>query len=157
MRTVVQRVRQASVRVDDRIVGSIGRGAVLLVGVERDDTQADAQATVRKIAALRMFEGRTPMDRTLAQVEGACLVVSQFTLAAVLAKGNRPGLARAAEPARAEGLYEQVAAGLAATGLQVETGRFGAAMIVELQNEGPVTLMVETQGGRIVDRHPEAS
>lgn len=150
MRTVVQRVSRAEVRVDGEVVGRIGRGAVLLVGVERDDTEADAATTARKVAGLRMFPGRTPMDRTLVEVEGACLVVSQFTLAAVLRKGSRPGFGGAEDPARAETLYEQVCAGLRAAGLPLATGRFGALMQVHLVNDGPVTFLIETKDGRLL-------
>lgn len=149
MKTVLQRVREAHVRVGDEIVGRIGPGVVLLVGVEKGDTEADADATVRKIAGLRCFPGATPMDRTLADVGGACLVVSQFTLAATLRKGNRPGFDRAEEPARAESLYERVVAGLRAAGLAVETGRFAALMEVHLVNDGPVTFVIQVQGGTI--------
>ena len=103
-----------------------------------------ADATARKVAALRIFPGRTPMDLTIADVGGACLVVSQFTLCAALGKGNRPSFEPAAEPAVAEPLYLRVAAALRATGLPVETGRFGADMQVALVNDGPVTLILET-------------
>lgn len=150
MKTVLQRVSRASVRVDGAETGSIGLGVLLLVGVERGDTEADADATVRKIVGLRVFPGRTPMDRTLADVGGGCLVVSQFTLLGTVKKGNRPGFDRAAAPALAERLYERVARGLEAAGLPVATGRFGASMQVELVNEGPVTLRIETQEGRVL-------
>lgn len=150
MKTVLQRVREARVVVDDEVVGRIGRGVLLLVGVERGDTEADAEATARKVAALRIFPGRTPMDLRLADVEGACLVVSQFTLAASLRKGNRPGFDRAEDPERAEALYLRVADGLRAAGLPVETGRFAALMDVELVNEGPVTFLIEVRDGKLV-------
>ena len=124
MKTVLQRVdarRGAHCR--RAWSARIGRGVVLLVGVERGDSEADADVTARKIAALRIFAGRTPMDLTLAEVGGACLVVSQFTLAATLAKGNRPSFEPAEAPARAEELYLRVAAQLRAAGLPVETGQ----------------------------------
>jgi D-tyrosyl-tRNA(Tyr) deacylase len=149
MITVVQRVIRAAVRVDEAVVGEIGRGALLLVGVERGDGEADADATAAKIAKLRFFPGATPMDRTLAQVGGACLVVSQFTLAAAVAKGNRPSFTAAEDPARAEALYLRVVDGLAAHGLPVATGSFGAKMAVELVNDGPVTLLVPCRDGRV--------
>jgi D-tyrosyl-tRNA(Tyr) deacylase len=150
MKTVLQRVERAEVRIAGTVVGRIGRGVVLLVGVERGDSEADADVTARKIAALRIFPARTPMDQTLAEVGGACLVVSQFTLAATLAKGNRPSFEPAEAPARAEELYLRVATQLRAAGLPVETGRFGADMRVELVNDGPVTFLVFTAGGALV-------
>ena len=150
MKTVVQRVQQAEVLVDGTQIGRIDRGLLLLVGVEKGDSEADADVTARKIAALRIFNGRTPMDLTVADVAGGCLVVSQFTLAASLAKGNRPSFEPAEEPGRAEALYLRVAEQLRAAGLPVETGRFGAAMQVALVNDGPVTFLVFTQGGALI-------
>lgn len=158
MKTVVQRVTRAEVRVGGERVGAIDSGVLLLVGVERGDSEADADATVRKISTLRLFPGRTPMDRALGEVGGACLVVSQFTLAASLAKGNRPSFEPAEAPARAEALYLRVAEGLRQTGLRVETGRFGADMAVDLVNDGPVTFLVFTRGGKLTSDHlPESS
>jgi len=150
MKTVLQRVERAEVRIAGAVGARIGRGVVLLVGVERGDSEADADVTARKIAALRIFAGRTPMDLTLAEVGGACLVVSQFTLAATLAKGNRPSFEPAEAPARAEELYLRVAAQLRAAGVPVETGQFGADMQVDLVNDGPVTFLVFTAGGALV-------
>ncbi len=150
MKTLLQRVSRAEVRVDGEVVGRIGAGALLLVGVEKGDDEADAETTARKIASLRIFPGRTPMDRTLHDVGGACLVVSQFTLAGSLKKGNRPGFDGAEDPARAEALYLNVARRLEGYGLEVRTGRFGAMMEVELVNDGPVTFLLEVRGGRIV-------
>jgi D-tyrosyl-tRNA(Tyr) deacylase len=150
VKAVLQRVERAEVRIAGAAVARIGRGVVLLVGVERGDSEADADVTARKIAALRIFPGRTPMDQTLAEVSGACLVVSQFTLAATLAKGNRPSFEPAEAPARAEELYLRVAAQLRAAGLPVETGQFGADMQVDLVNDGPVTFLVFTAGGALV-------
>jgi D-tyrosyl-tRNA(Tyr) deacylase len=150
VRTIVQRVTRASVTVDGAVVGEIGRGVMLLVGVAKGDGEADADVTARKIAALRIFPGKTPMDQTLAEVGGGCLVVSQFTLCASLAKGNRPSFEPAEAPARAEILYLRVAEALRAAGLPVATGRFGADMAVELVNDGPVTFVVEARGGALV-------
>jgi len=150
MKTVLQRVKRAEVRVEGAVVGKIGAGVVLLVGVERDDAEADADATARKVAALRIFPGRTPMDRTLADVGGGCLVVSQFTLAASLKGGTRPGFEGAEDPPRAEALYLRVADRLRATGLPVETGRFGAMMDVELVNDGPVTFLLFVRAGALL-------
>ena len=150
MKTVIQRVTRAEVRVDGAVVGRVDRGLLLLVGVEQGDSEADADVTARKIAAMRIFPGRTPMDLTTREVSGGCLVVSQFTLVASLAKGNRPSFEPAEAPARAEALYLRVASQLLLTGLLVETGRFGADMAVELVNDGPVTFVVEVKGGALL-------
>lgn len=150
MKTVVQRVTRAEVRVGGELVGRIDRGLLLFVGVEKGDAAGDADATARKIAALRIFPGRTPMDLTVADVGGACLVVSQFTLCAALGKGNRPSFEPAADPAQAEPLYLRVADGLRGAGVPVETGRFGADMAVDLVNDGPVTFWLETRAGALV-------
>jgi D-tyrosyl-tRNA(Tyr) deacylase len=150
MKTVIQRVLRAEVRVEDEVVARIGRGLVLLVGVEKGDGEADATATGRKIAGLRVFPGRTPMDRDLGEVGGECLVVSQFTLAGSVRKGRRPGFDAAEDPARAEALYLRVADEIRAAGHRVQTGHFGALMDVELVNDGPVTLLVQTKDGALV-------
>jgi D-aminoacyl-tRNA deacylase len=150
VKTVVQRVTSASVRVDDALLGEIGRGVMLLVGIEKGDGEADADVTARKIAAMRLFPAKSPMDLTLAEVGGACLVVSQFTLCASLAKGNRPSFEPAEAPARAEALYLRVVDRLRAAGLPVATGRFGADMAVALVNDGPVTFIVEVRAGTLV-------
>ena len=142
---------RAEVRVGEEVVGKISRGLALLVGVEKGDGEADADATARKIAALRIFPGRTPMDVATADAGGACLVISQFTLCATLGKGNRPSFEPAEAPARAEALYRRVADGLRAAGLPVETGRFAADMAVELVNDGPVTFIVTVRDGRLVE------
>ena len=151
MRSVVQRVSRASVTVDGEVVGAIERGVLILVGVERGDTEADAVATAKKIAGLRIFPSdKKPMDRPLADVGGGCLVVSQFTLAGTVTKGRRPSFDRAEDPAVAERLYLRVAAELAAQDLPVATGRFGASMAVELLGDGPVTLLVFTKDGTVL-------
>lgn len=147
MKTVLQRVKRAEVRVDGEIVGQIGKGALLLVAIERGDSQADVHIAAHKIASLRFFPDKTPMDLSLGEVGGACLVVSQFTIAGSIKKGRRPSFDRAAEPDLARGLYEAFAAELRGLGLEVATGRFAATMEVELVNDGPVTLLVLTQGG----------
>ncbi len=152
MKTIVQRVSRARVTVDGRVVGEIPRGAVLLVGIEEGDTRADADATAKKIAKLRFFAGTTPMDRTLAEVGGGCLVISQFTLAANTRKGNRPSFTRAMDPGPAEALYHRMVEALAGFGLKVETGVFGAKMAVELVNDGPVTFLVGCRDGKVQDR-----
>jgi D-aminoacyl-tRNA deacylase len=147
MISLVQRVARAEVRVQGEVVGQIGPGLLLFVGVERGDTEADADATARKVAALRIFPGRHPMDQALADVGGACLVVSQFTLAGSIRKGNRPGFEGAEAPARAQALYERVATSIAATGIPVATGQFAADMEVSLVNDGPVTFVVVVRNG----------
>lgn len=150
MITVVQRVTRAEVRVEGAVVGRIGRGLLILVGVERGDGEADADVVARKIAALRIFPGRVPMDLAAGEVGGGCLLVSQFTLAGSVHKGNRPSFDRAEDPPRAEALYQRVATRLREAGLPVETGKFAAAMEVELVNDGPVTFVVEARAGVLV-------
>jgi D-tyrosyl-tRNA(Tyr) deacylase len=150
VRAVVQRVTSASVAVDGAPVAAIDRGVLVLVAVVRGDTDDDAAALARKLCALRIFPGRTPMDLALGDVGGACLLVSQFTLAADLGKGNRPSFEPAEAPARAAALCETLAAAIAAAGVPVATGRFGADMQVSLVNDGPVTFILETRGGKLV-------
>lgn len=149
MKSVIQRVSRACVRVDGEVVGEIGRGVLVLVGVERGDELADAKATARKLASLRMFPADKPMDRNLADIGGAALVISQFTLAADLRKGRRPSFNGAEDPAVAEPLYLALVDELRAAGVETQTGRFGASMMVELVNEGPVTFMISSEGGVI--------
>ena len=156
MIVAIQRVSRAEVRVAGAVVGKIGRGLLLFVGVERGDGEADAEVLVRKIAALRIFPGRNPMDVSLKEVNGACLVVSQFTLAGSLHKGNRPGFDRAEDPPRARALYELFTEKLRAENLPVETGQFAADMEVELVNDGPVTFILEARAGALV-RSPVVS
>src|SRR5690606_11490629 len=151
MRTVVQRVRRASVEVDGETVGAIERGLLLLVGSEVGDDLTDAEVTARKIAALRCFPVRTPMDRTVGDVGGGCLVVSQFTLLASLRRGNRPGFDRAAPPDDAARRIDALAEELRRAGLPVATGRFGAKMLERLENDGPVTFVLDVRGGRVVE------
>jgi D-aminoacyl-tRNA deacylase len=132
------------VRVDGAAVGKIGAGLLVLLGVARDDGEAEAVALARKVAQLRIFEnaeGR--FDRSLLDTGGAALVVSQFTLIADTAKGNRPSFGDAAEPKAAERLYERFCTGLRELGIPVETGVFGARMEVELVNDGPVTITLD--------------
>lgn len=152
MITLVQRVVQAAVTVDGQCVGSIERGLLLFVGIEHGDTEVDADATAKKVAALRIFPGRTPTDLSVADVAGGCLVVSQFTLAAELRHGHRPDFTAAAAPGLAAALYERVAAQLTAAGLRVATGRFGAAMQVDLRNDGPFSLLLTVRGGKVLPR-----
>ena len=140
MRALVQRVSSASVTVGEQQVATIGPGLLVLLGIHRDDTDKQADQLVRKLRALRIFEdddGR--MNRSVEDVEGEVLCVSQFTLYGDARKGNRPSFVNAAPPEHAEPLYERVRKGLDAQG-----GRFGARMQVELTNDGPVTLLIET-------------
>jgi D-tyrosyl-tRNA(Tyr) deacylase len=133
-------VSSASVAVDGDRVAAIGPGLLVLLGVKRDDGEREADWIVRKLLALRIFEDEAGrMNRSVTDIDGAILCVSQFTLYGDARKGNRPGFTDAAPPGEAEPLYERVRAGLGAQG-----GRFGARMVVELANDGPVTLIVET-------------
>jgi D-aminoacyl-tRNA deacylase len=146
VRAVVQRVSQAQVRVDDRVVGEIGSGLCVLLGVARDDDPGDAERLAGKVARLRIFENEEgKFDRSLRDVEGAVLVVSQFTLIAdsKRQKGTRPDFSGAAQPDVAQPLYEAFCGALRAAGLQVETGVFGARMSVDIANDGPVTIILE--------------
>ncbi|MGZ8582833.1 MAG: D-aminoacyl-tRNA deacylase [Actinomycetota bacterium] len=145
MRVVLQRVANASVSVDDEQVARIDRGLLLLVGVGHDDGPAEAERLAEKVATLRVFaDDAGRMNLALADVRGEVLVVSQFTLFADLRKGRRPSWADAAEPARAAELVEAFATGLERAGLPVARGVFGADMKVELLNDGPVTLLIDT-------------
>ncbi|MFM1831773.1 MAG: hypothetical protein RLZZ461_89 [Planctomycetota bacterium] len=146
MRAVVQRVRSASVEVEGRIVGRIDGGLLVLLGVEVGDTAADLSWMVRKLAGLRIFrddEGRMNLDVTA--VGGAVLLVSQFTLLADCRRGNRPSFVDAAPPEIASPMVDAAAAELRQRGLQVETGQFGADMLVGLENDGPVTIMLDSR------------
>jgi D-tyrosyl-tRNA(Tyr) deacylase len=149
MIAIAQRVSRAEVRVAGDVVGRIDKGVLLLVGVERGDTAADADVLARKLVALRIFPGRTPMDLSLKDAAGACLVISQFTLAGSIRKGNRPSFDRAEDPVLAQALYQRVADGIAALGIPVACGRFAAHMDVELVNDGPVTFIIEARGGAL--------
>ena len=151
MKAVLQRASSASVAVDGQVIGSIDKGILVLLGVERGDGRADAEWMAGKIAELRMFEDEAgKMNRSVEEVRGSVLVVSQFTLCADCRKGRRPGFDRACEPALAEKLYEDCVAALRGRGLRVETGRFAAMMDVRLVNQGPVTFLLDSpkkQGG----------
>jgi len=148
VRVLLQRVSRAEVRVADDVVGRIGHGLVALVGVGPDDDDRTAAALARKVAELRIFRdeaGRT--NRSLLDVGGEALVVSQFTLYADTRRGRRPGFGAGAPPELAERLYETFAAALRAVGVTVATGTFGAAMAVELVNDGPFTIWLDTAEG----------
>jgi len=144
MRAVVQRVREARVLVDGEKIGAIGTGLCVLLGVAQDDEQTTAERLAAKVARLRVFENEDgKFDRSVLDVGGAALVVSQFTLIADTTKGNRPSFSAAARPERAEPLYDAFCDALGREGLDVARGRFGARMAVEISNDGPVTLVLE--------------
>ena len=145
MRLVVQRVVRASVRADGAMLGKIGRGAVVLVGIGRDDDVALVDRMAEKLVGLRYFtdaDGRT--NASLADVGGSLLVVSQFTLYADLRRGRRPGFTAAADPEVATALVDRFVERLRELGAEVSTGRFGAVMQIELVNDGPFTLVVDS-------------
>jgi len=144
MKAVLQRVSRASVSVKGEIVGAIGPGLCVLLGVSRSDGAEEASRLGGKVARLRVFEDkRGRFDRSLVDVGGEALVVSQFTLLGDTAKGNRPSFTDAARPDHAEPLYEVFCEALRDAGLRVETGSFGTRMEVELVNDGPVTIVLE--------------
>jgi len=145
MRAVLQRVSEARVRVNGEIVGEIGRGLLVLLGVGQEDSEADARFLAEKTAGLRIFEdAQGKMNLAVEEVAGAVLVVSQFTLYGDCRQGRRPGFSAAAPPAQADALYRQYVERLRARGLPVATGMFQAAMAVELINDGPVTLLLDS-------------
>lgn len=146
MRALLQRVERAEVRVGGDVIGRIGRGLVVLLGVGRRDDPAVASSLARRVVELRIFAddaGRT--NRSLLEVGGEALVVSQFTLYADTRRGRRPGFTDAALPDQAIPLYERFAGEMESTGVRVERGRFGAAMAVELVNDGPFTIWLDTE------------
>ena len=144
MRILLQRVARASVSVDAQTIAEIGPGLLAFVGVFPSDSAAEAQWLADKTLGLRVFpDDLKPMNRSVVEVGGAVLVVSQFTLAGDVRKGKRPSFTSAAPPEQAERLYERYVAGLQAAGVAVQTGRFGANMQVALVNDGPVTFLLE--------------
>ena len=147
MRAVVQRVNAAKVRVGERITGEIGRGLLVLVGIARDDTAADVRYLAAKIRDLRIFDSESgrPNDRSVADIGGGVLVVSQFTLYGDVRKGRRPSFDDAAPPDVARRLYEDLVRELRSTMASVATGEFQAMMDVELVNDGPVTILVDSR------------
>jgi len=151
MRAVIQRVRSARVTVADRVVGAVGPGLLVLLGVEQGDGVADVEYMTAKIRDVRIFEdegdevGRKRMNRSVVDVGGDVLVVSQFTLAGDVRNGRRPSFITAAAPELARSLYEDVVRRLRASALRVETGEFQAMMLVALENDGPVTILVDSR------------
>jgi len=146
MRAVVQRVHRASVTVDDAEVGAIGPGLVVFLGVGRGDLEADAAYLAAKIAGLRIFENQAGlMNLSLKDCNGEVLAISQFTLYADCRKGRRPGFSEAALPAEAEKLYDHFCGLLRKEGLQLATGRFQAEMRIIVDNDGPVTILLDSR------------
>lgn len=147
MRVVIQRVKQSSVTIDGEMVAKIGAGLMVLLGIEPADTSADVDYLTGKIARLRIFDDENGvMNRSVCDVGGQLLVVSQFTLFAQTSHGNRPSYIRAARPEQAIPLYEEFVSKLeTASGIRPQTGRFGAMMDVELINDGPVTIIIDSQ------------
>ncbi len=145
MKFVIQRVSQAAVTIEQQVVGQIGRGLLVLVGIQENDTEATADKMLQKMVKLRIFEdenGKTNL--ALGDVGGALLLVSQFTLCASCKKGNRPSFLGAGDPRRASALYHYMVEQCRAWGLPVETGRFGAEMKVSLVNDGPFTIVLDS-------------
>lgn len=145
MKALIQRVRCASVTIDGEKISEIGQGYLILLGVSRGDDEEDARLLAAKIAKLRVFSDENgKMNRSLADIGGSALVVSQFTLCANYAHGNRPDFLEAEAPERANALYESFSADLRDAGIPVENGRFGADMQIALVNDGPVTIPMES-------------
>jgi D-tyrosyl-tRNA(Tyr) deacylase len=145
MRAVVQRVRRASVSVEGHTLGAIGEGLLVLLAVHQNDEGADARWLAEKVAGLRIFaDDQGKMNRNLREIGGAMLVVSQFTLYGDVHKGKRPSFMAAARPEKADPLYQVFVDAVRALGIPVATGQFAAAMQVELVNDGPVTLIVDS-------------
>ncbi|MFY0635801.1 MAG: D-tyrosyl-tRNA(Tyr) deacylase [Vannielia sp.] len=145
MRALLQRVLEASVTVEGERISEIGPGLLVLVCAMEGDTEAEAEKLATRVAKLRIFQDEAgKMNRSVADVGGAALVVSQFTLAADTRRGNRPGFSTAAAPEQGRALYEHFATSLAGLGLQVERGRFAADMKVALVNDGPITIWLDT-------------
>ena len=146
MRACVQRVSRASVTVGSEIVGQIDRGLVVLLGVAREDTEDDVRQLAEKISQLRIFpDDQDKMNRSIEDIGGSMLVISQFTLLGDCRKGRRPSFISAAEPELGEKLYEAFVSAVQQRGIQVATGRFRAQMNVELVNDGPVTMLLDSR------------
>jgi len=144
LRALIQRVSEASVRVDGEVLGEIGEGLLILVCAMDGDTPAASAQLAAKISKLRIFKDENgKMNRSLVDIGGGALIVSQFTLAADTSRGNRPGFSSAARPEEGERLYETFKTDIAALGIPVQTGRFGADMKVSLINDGPVTIWMD--------------
>ena len=152
MKAVLQRVRRASVEVKAEVVGSIEQGLVILLGIAQGDTPHTVRSLAEKIQGLRIFsDSAGKMNQSLQDVNGSALVISQFTLLANTSRGRRPSFESAASPNEANALYESFVQDLRSFGLHVETGVFGAMMVVSLENDGPVTLILDTSEAKGVN------
>ena len=146
MKAVIQRVKSASVSVDDKIIGEIAAGFLILLGVEQSDTQDDLNYLVKKTIGLRIFkDDNKNMNLSIKDVDGETLVVSQFTLCADTSRGRRPSFIKAANPEEADSMYQQFCEQLTMNDLSVQTGKFGAMMDVSLVNDGPVTIILDSR------------
>lgn len=151
MRAVVQRVKEAQVTVEGKVVGKINHGLMILLGITHDDTEKDIEAIVNKLVHLRIFEDEVDkMNLSLIDVQGSVLSVSQFTLYGDIRKGRRPSFTNAAKPEYAEKLYELFNEKIRSFNIRVETGSFGAMMDVSLINDGPVTIVIESMDGKLI-------
>ena len=145
MRAVIQRVKSASVSISDEIVGECGIGALILVCVMKNDTVSQIEKLAKKITKMRIYQDEdNKMNRSLIDINGEALVISQFTLAADLKRGNRPGFSEAAEPEKAKHLYSHFVSCLKQNGISTQTGEFGSEMAVKLTNDGPVTICLDS-------------
>ncbi len=153
MKILIQRVKSASVMVNQEVVGEIGPGLLLFLGIERDDNGSEIEALVKKIVELRIFENEAnKFDLSIKDIDGELLLVSQFTLCGSCEKGRRPDFFGAAEPFRAKKIYDDFVARLSQEGIKVATGKFGEYMQVKLENDGPVTFMVEKKSTPVGDK-----
>lgn len=153
MKAVIQRVRRASVEIEGRNAGQIGRGLLVLLGVAQDDDQTDVEFLAEKLPTLRIFPDEAgKMNKSLEDIGGAGLIISQFTLLADTDRGRRPSFERAAPPEHARSLYQLLIDRMRARGVHIESGIFGASMVVSLENEGPVTLVLDSRRGNQVQR-----
>lgn len=145
MKALIQRVLEARVAVDQQVVGRIGPGLLVFLGVAQEDTEKDADQLAERVLTFRIFDDKAgKMNRSIQEIGGQILAISQFTLVADLAKGRRPNFTSAAGPERAKALFQRFVDRLMMTGLTIETGVFGARMIVSLHNDGPVTFMLDS-------------
>lgn len=151
MKLVIQRVKHANVKVENKVIGKIGQGLMILVGISENDSDKDVKAMVNKVPHLRVFEDEVgKMNLSLHDVKGGILSISQFTLYADTRKGRRPSFVHAAKPEKAETLYQYFNNLLRSEDIQVAEGQFGAMMDIDLVNEGPVTIILETKDGKII-------